>query len=397
MKKMMSLAAMFAVLAYASPASAELKLGGDAGMRARMEFSDSEINNVKQNGSENSSAAFRVRLTGAADMGSGYYFKTMISTEQNRNVLTNPSTTTTSFLPASGIGGGWFDTDDDGAGLELTHFYFGRVMENSNWAIGRMPLGSFNNPIYDLAYFAVPSVAVTTSGPVCAVDTPTDTWMNDRSYAMSYGTKIGSGTANIALVLADNYSTADTGATGDGFFGDGYVLNLSYKVNVGDVTVAPQALIALTDIKGTGLAYNSIAPNTFGANVTIPAGEAKIGLSGFYTACDDKNGKNAAGGPIPNGVDYTGYLFRVKGELGNAMVFVDYNATEDKTGGTTTDYDNFFVRAAYKIKVHESATGTFSLIPTLRYLATSTDYANAATADVDNEQLRAELYATVTF
>ena len=36
MKKMLSLAAMFAVLSYASPASAvELKFGGDAAVRVR--------------------------------------------------------------------------------------------------------------------------------------------------------------------------------------------------------------------------------------------------------------------------------------------------------------------------------------------------------------------------
>ena len=38
MTKMLSLAAMFAVLSYASPASAELKLGGDASVRIRSEL-----------------------------------------------------------------------------------------------------------------------------------------------------------------------------------------------------------------------------------------------------------------------------------------------------------------------------------------------------------------------
>jgi hypothetical protein len=392
MKKMMSLAAMFAVLAYASPASAELKLGGDAGMRARMEFNDSETGGVSANGNENSSAAFRVRLTGAADLGDGYYFKTMISTEQNNAAPVN------GVNAVSNLGGGWFDTDDDGAGLELTNFYFGRKMENSSWAIGRMPLGSFNNPIYDLAYFAVPSTTgLITSGTVYAVDTPTDTWMNDRTYAINYTTKLGDGDASASLVFADNDdASGNTGAVSDGFLNDGYALNFIYTVKAGDVTIAPQALICLTDLAGTGLAYNDLSSNTFGANVTIPAGDAKIGLGGFYTICDDEKGTSAAGTAITGGVDYTGYLFRVKGEMGNAMLFVDYNATEDKTAGYVADYSNVFVRAAYKIKVHESATGTFSLTPTLRYLATSKDVAGTA-SDVDTNQLRAEMYATVTF
>jgi hypothetical protein len=376
MKKMMSLAAMFAVLAYASPASAELKLGGDAGMRARMEFNDSKSAGVEQNGTENSSAAFRVRLNGAADMGDGYFFKAMLSTEQN--------TASTTF------GGGWFDTDDDGAGIEVSQFYFGRMMQDSHWMLGRVPLGSFNNPIYDLTYFAVPTALTT------AVDTPVDTWLNDRSYAINYGSKIGPGMADVSLVMTDNASDGESGAEGDGIFGDGYLLNLTYKVNVGNVTVTPQALIALTDITNSAVAYSSASPNTFGANMTIPAGDAKIGLSGFYTACDDSKAVSAQSNVISGqGADYSGYLFRVKGEMGNAMVFVDYNATEDKTVGNVADYDNIFVRASYKFKVHESATGSFSLIPTLRWRHSEKDMATGT--DTETEQLRAELYAMVTF
>ena len=43
MKKMLSLAAMFAVLSYASPASAELKITGDAATRVRGQFNNSDL------------------------------------------------------------------------------------------------------------------------------------------------------------------------------------------------------------------------------------------------------------------------------------------------------------------------------------------------------------------
>ena len=45
--------------------------------------------------------------------------------------------------------------------------------------------------------------------------------------------------------------------------------------------------------------------------------------------------------------------------------------------------------------MHESATGTFTLTPTLRYRASGAEGAGAVVGD--NEQLRAELYAAVTF
>ncbi len=74
---MLSLAAMFAVLSYASPASAELKIGGDAAVRLRSEFNDTEINNVHQDNEDNLLFHYRIRLKAAADLGSGYFFKAM--------------------------------------------------------------------------------------------------------------------------------------------------------------------------------------------------------------------------------------------------------------------------------------------------------------------------------
>ena len=96
-------------------------------------------------------------------------------------------------------------------------------------------------------------------------------------------------------------------------------------------------------------------------------------------------------------VDYSGYLFRVKGEVGPFMAWVDYNRTEDNTDLRVADsYDNLFVWAQYNFKVYESAMGTFSLTPTLRYRASGV---GSGTEEIqqDISQLRTELYATVTF
>ncbi|MBZ4220291.1 MAG: hypothetical protein LAC69_08995, partial [Chlorobium sp.] len=95
----------------------------------------------------------------------------------------------------------------------------------------------------------------------------------------------------------------------------------------------------------------------------------------------------------PTDVDYSGYLLRLKGESGPVTAWVDYNRTVDKTLVDTT-YDNLFVWAQYNVKVHESATGTFSVTPTIRYRASGSETGAATT---DNNQLRGELYATVTF
>jgi len=365
MKKMLSLAAMFAVLSYASPASAEFKISGDASTRLRAEFVDGVDDNMY--------FSYRVRLKGAADLGSGYFFKTMLTTDNTAGGWTT-------------VGNG--NTED--TNIEFSNFYFGRMMENSHYAIGRLPMNSFNNPIFDLTRYPVSKEI--DGSRVNTTDIPYATANMDRLFGMNYGTKIGDGELNSTLfVFGDRTGN-------DAIFNDSYGVHLSYKFNVGDVTVDPQAIIALTD--GDGRVYHNVSSNTVGANVTVPAGEAKISLSGFYTWCQDDNGipLNNETGAEENTVkvDYNGMLFRLKGEIGNAMAWVDYAHTNDKTNGYGGEYDNVFVWAQYKVGVYEAAAGTFSLTPRVRYLAVTTDPDDGSTVDM-YEKFRTELVATVTF
>ena len=370
---MLSLAAMFAVLSYASPASAELKISGDAATRVRGQFRNSDIGGVKTTDQDDIKYQYRVRLKTSADLGDGYFFKALIANEE----ITNGGTPGWSTVGA---------TNTEKFQLEVSNFYFGRSLENCHYQIGRLPLNSFNNPIFDLTLYPVPT-AFTNSG-VYAVDFPVFQWNFDRAYGMNYGTKVGNGELNGTLVILDNNTTTEnTVLTGNGLFNDGYLLHLTYKTTIGNVTVEPQALITLTDAQGA--TYQKISPNTFGANATIPAGKSKIGLSGFYTVCQDSKGA-----PIP--VDYSGYLLRAKAESGPVMAWIDYNRTVDKSPANDLTYNNIFVWAQYKVNVHESALGTVSLTPTVRYRASGRDTAGTVGTDRNNE-LRTELWASVTF
>ncbi len=392
MKKMLSLAAMFAVLSYASPASAELKIGGDAAVRLRSEFNNTEeVGSPKTTNSDDIKFQYRIRLKATADLGSGYFFKSLVQSEETAS--------------GAAVAGGWSTVASGSAGaynLEVSNFYFGRALENCHYSIGRLPLNSVNNPIFDLSLYPIPTTAHAvggiTTGGVFAVDIPVATYNFDRIFGLNYGTKIGGGELNGTLVVYDNNSTVEndnTVGSDNGLLNDGYLLHLTYKTNIGDVTFEPQAIISLTDVYGS--IYRDVSPNTFGANVTIPSGKSKIGLSGFYTICKDTRGNAYDAHTLGNvSVDYSGYLLRVKGESGPVTAWVDYNRTTDKTWATDYKYSNIFVWAQYNVKVHESATGTFSLTPTLRYRASS---AGVVDGDVyeRNNQLRGELYATVTF
>ncbi len=375
MKKMLSLAAMFAVLSYASPASAELKLSGDAAVRTRGQFNNTESAAGVKDKEDNLLLQYRIRLKAAADLGDGYFFKAMVQSEENAaNTL---------------LGGGWSGVGTNNAGaynLGVSNFSFGRNLKDCHYSIGRLPLNSFNNPIFDLALYAVPVVIGTST--VYAVDIPVATFNFDRLFGFNYGTKIGDGELNGTLVAMDDLGGDNNAGEGNGLLNDGYVLHLSYKTTMGNVTLEPQALISLTNVQEPKL---SSTPNTFGLNATIPSGKSKIGVSGFYTTCKDTT-------PAGTDFDYNGYLLRLKGESGPVMAWVDYNQTTDKSGAADMDYNNVFVWAQYNFKMHESATGTFSLTPTLRYRASEAkDNAPATATTAKNDQLRAELYATVTF
>ncbi|NTW46602.1 MAG: porin [Chlorobaculum sp.] len=373
MKKMLSLAAMFAVLAYASPASAELKLSGDASMRLRGQFEDTEVNGYETTNTDDLNFAYRLRLKAAADLGNGYFVKALLTTDtQNKDGFS---------------AGGWNTvTGGEDAELDISQLYFGRMQENCHWMVGRLPLNSVNNPIFDLTLYPIPFQGA--SGAIYSLaDTAVATYNMDRVYGLNYGGKLGSGEANATLVVFDNNSKGDQAGEGNGIFNDGYALHLSYKDKLGDVTVEPQAIISLTNLDGA--VYQGVTPNTFGANLSIPAGDAKIGISAFYTACDDTS-------DLGEEVDYSGYLLRLKGEVGNFLAWIDYNQTNDKTDAKDNDYDNLFVWAQYKFNVYESAAGSFSLIPTVRYWALGGE-SNVTGADMDYSRLRTELVATVTF
>jgi hypothetical protein len=378
MKKMLSLAAMFAALSYAAPASAALNFGGDAGIRLRNESLSGTTVTAAQRDANDLLWQYRVRLNAAADLGDGYFFKAMVTNE-------NP-------------GGGWVTVSrPNGATslgqypLQVSHFYFGRQTADNGYAMGRLPLNAFNNPIFDL-----------TLAPFQPLENPMANAGMDRLFGLNYNTKFLSGNLRGTLVVIDNNSQNNTGAEGNGKLNDGYALHLAYVDKIGDVTVEPQFIRAIT--KGNllnatdAVIYSNVSPWTAGANVTVPAGDMKLGFSGFYTHGKNStvDGANAAG--IDN---YSGYEFRVKAEYGNLLCFWDYNKTTDKTPGNVTPgtadskFTNNFVWASYKIPVHKSATGSFTIQPTLRYL---TNNIQAAGATVQNQQrLRSELWATVTF
>jgi hypothetical protein len=368
MKRTLSLIAVSTIIFSASPASAEMKLGGEAAVRFRDDFGHTKSTAGVTADPADQYFQYRVRLKPSADLGDGYFFKALIQNEEN---------SAATGAVAAGPSGGWqaiTANNQEKYQLEVSNFYFGRNLASSHYALGRLPLGTYNNPILDLTLYSTRPV-----------DTPYNTKNFDRIFGFNCGTKMGGGELNATLEVFDNSSAGNTALTGDGLFNDGYALYLAYKTTIGDITVEPQAFLTLTHLP-TATGTPGSAPYTVGAQAAIPSGKSKISLSGYYTA--DKN-------IVPNTatqLEYNGYLFRVKGESGPVMAWVDYNQTKDIA--KKTDYRNTFVWAQYNVKLHESAAGSFSLTPTFRYRASGT---TTSAGKADDNLLRTELYATVTF
>ena len=383
MKRMLSLAAMFAVLSYASTASAELKFGGDVSVRVRDEAFDAQHQSTSP---DNLYYQYRARLNVAGDFEGGYLFRALISNE-----APGFSGSVGAFSTAKiGGGGGWQTVGYGNTELYTIGFsqlYFGRNYGDSHYLLGRLPLNSTNNPAFDIHLY-----------PKNPLDIPTTTFNNDRLFGVNYGTKIGSGDLNAVIGVFDNLSRSDTPGTGDGLLNDGYVLVVSYKTKIGDVTIEPQVLTALNQhdtvtqtTYSTLLPFHQgIRPFTFGTNASVPVGDVKLGFSGFRTSGHGTTPSSANYATAGANVDYSGYLFRIKGEYGPFLAWYDYNKTTDKSDITTHKYTNNFIWAQYKIPA-----GKLSIQPTVRYLTTS-DH-SVGSADVNNSRLRSELWATLAF
>lgn len=365
MKKLLSLVCGLAMLAvFATTAEAGIKFSGDMQVRPRGEFTETKMHGVEVADNEELYWLYRLRLKIAADLGDGYFAKALLANHS----------------------AGWFATIGDPKGpitiypghrekeifpsdlsdFGVSQMYFGRMMQNSHYVVGWMPVNSFNNPIYDLAVY-----------PKQPLGIPYFLLGNDRVFGLNYGTKVGPGELNASILVLDDY-LKDI----DGFLKDEYVLHLMYKTNIGDVTIDPQLLAALTDVNLFSMEYDDVAPITIGTNVIIPAGKIKFTVGGFYTFCDDSEA----------GVDYDGYMFRAKVERGPIRAWVDYSSLNDDSFGGADNYNGMYVWAQYNWKVHESSMGSLTLSPTVRYLSTEVN-----NDEVEYQRLRTELWAQVSF
>ena len=384
MKKIISLAALFAAISYAGPASAtDLSLGGDIGTRVRIQSYNKDYSK-----NDDLYTQYRVRLNGSADFGDGFFAKIQVTNE-------NPNSPSSGKL---GGGGGWQTIGYGNSELYTVGFsqaYAGRIYGDSHYALGRLPLNATNNPIFDLTLY-----------PKNPLDTPTATFQNDRLFGANYGTKLGNGDLNLVVGVFDNLNAG----TDPGLLNDGYAFVGSYKTEVAGLTVEPEILTAITRFdsvtqetfgsSGTSAPWHQgVRPWTFGLNVGGNTGDLKLSGSALYNVAKGTTPNNSRYAGNANAeVDYNAYLLRIKAEYGPFLTWYDHSVATDKSHAagataTTNVYRNNFVWAQYQINAYKGKGARLVIQPTVRYLTAKDEAAPASSY----HRLRSELYATLSF
>jgi hypothetical protein len=358
MKRILSLISAFALVLPAVPASAGVRLGGEAGIRIRGEFRHADTKDI-ENHEDDLKYQYRVRFNASAEPGEGYFFKAQLQYEGG----------------ASGVWQTVGHTCSELYTLQVSSAVIGRVLEHGSFAVGRLPLGSLGNPVFDLGFY-----------PSQPLEIPVATLNFNRFFGAGYTAQNNLGSLSATLLLLDNASAGKV-------FGDGYALHLALKTQIGAVTIEPQLLAVLTDTdvytQNDSLFKQNVTPLTVGASLTFPVRGVEIGMNGFCTMTDEHPSDFSAA------VDYRGFLFRLKAEKGPFMAWVDYNRTIDRSPSSDeTEYVNTFIWAQYRFPLHESPGGTFSLTPTVRYLSSSI---RSGSCETGTGRLRMELYAAVKF
>jgi hypothetical protein len=425
MKKLISFAALLAMAIQPMQAAAvQFSFGGDVSSRLRVQTYD-----VDHQFADDVMWQYRVTLNGTAELGDGFYARVQLANEAPNRLDSDKGKFGASGTVAIGGGGGWQTVgygNTEFSSLGFNNAYFGRNYGSSHYAVGRIPLNSFDNPVYDLTLF-----------PRNPIELPVATFLNDRMFAANFGTKVGAGELNLTFGVVDNIVGNNSVSTGDGLLNDGYLLMASYRVEVAGVSVEPTVLTAITKMdsftqetfkasgstSGTGNNLNNkyrmpfhqgVRPVTFGANLSGPVGGVKLGGGAWYSiekgttpssSVYDNSAPLVAGGPaygLDNrnaSVDCTAYFTRVKLEYGPVLVWWDHNVTTDRSKlaseavAVKQTYTNNLAWAQYQYNAYENKEVKLTLQPTLRFMVTKDE----VDPTYNHSRMRYELWAVASF
>ena len=337
-------------------AYADITMAGDARVRPRLDIVDQ---GSYGNRTDNIYYYYRARLYVAADIGSGYFFKTKLSFNGADNFA--KFGTGDLSLPGVSLSSAGRTT------LSSMEVYFGHQSKAYGWAAGIIPVP--HNPLLDMHFY-----------PGLMGNIPWLHFNNAAASGFDFNYMLAGGKFDLK-VLVDNNDGVKVSSEGDVIDSltttDQYSLYASYCLALGSIKVTPQFLLTVAD-------EGDPAPMTYGASLALPK------VAGFGTSAYFGMGSQNADDTDA----YTSWIARAKlvGKLGPGALTAWYDIGAYKPDDDSLEPTNTsFMWISYTYTLHKSDKGAVTLAPTYRLYTQKTEGSR------DYARTNIELTTQITF
>lgn len=330
----------------------QIKISGDAQIRPRFDIYDRT--GANQNKTEDFYYMYRARVNIFADIGEGWFFKSMLSHNgiafysifsagDYPDVLGIPQN---SSKPVS-------NESSKRATVNFMELNMGNKSEEYGFTLGLFTLGSFNNPIYDLHYY-----------PSKPIDIPYVIFNADGAFGANAYYKTGFGMIGLKGLVEDQKGLKEENPQGivlkDG--NDQYSFELNYSNSINDINFYIASIATLG---------NDTLPAPISVGAMISASKLlPVTLSIFGGFSYQNNIKTILYQPGYPANKYQAYFARLKanGKIGPGVLifWTDFCRRTDKLIGGNVNFDFLFFWIQYEFTIHESEKGNFRISPAIR-------------------------------
>jgi len=352
----MKLTILFFLL-FLTVINSQIKINGDAMVRPRYDMTD----NGKYADSKNDFYyMYRARINLRADIGDGWHFKTQLG-HHGYGAFGMTSQNTTKRLPLEIEG-------SSRPSVDFLQMYFGYESKDAGIIGGIIPLNSLNNPLFDLHYY--PNIMIDIPNILMGVDGV----FGFTGYINVLDNKL------TAYVLKDKNEIylEDPNGIKKIDKNDSYTLGASYSINIGNLSVEPNAYIAVAS-KGNQ------APTTLGINLKLK----EVGPVTLYATGGISKQNNS------ETIEYDANFLRLKleGKIGPGLFTAWYDLANrtDKISNIDEKHKFNFFYIMYTFTVYKSDKGAVTIAPTIMNLRENVDNKK------DYNRYKFELSANITF
>ncbi len=358
MKKTFSTILVLMLLVFGSDLFAQLKISGDARFRPRLNIDDK----TEAGGTVSNDVyyMYRVRLNLNWNLGDGYFLQSRLG----HNGIAGYGVFGKGLSPdLLGTYDKDFAESSRRMSVDVMLLNGGFAGDNYGYKLGLFEAGSYNNPIFDVHYYAK-----------SLIDIPFFIFNNDGLMGASAYYKAGAGKLTLGAFYDNAFGKSVEDADGNEVSNqnDQYTFYADYNVKLADWSFQPMAMMTVAD--------SAAAPMTFGANITSPklVGDLALGLSAIYSSNSVKQAETTYIDYGNVGNEYTAWKVRTKvaGKLGvgSLYAYVELANRKDTFDNTTTQNNDFlFWWLGYTVTVYKGEAGSFSVTPTWRHISTDVD------------------------